>query len=146
MCTTRGERRYIYQYPVPEGICGKQIGHFLQNETGRNDARRSFVTFLHTSGWTMLKLISMQNLIQIYYVVQESALTTTGQTDAQQSIVHQERLLRRPVARQCRHAYVCKILPRYLCGLRVMSILLTAGHTDSHGDYSAHLRVTRVNS
>ena len=40
-------------------------------KTDQNDARWSLVTFFHTSGWTMLKYISIQNLNQTYHPVQE---------------------------------------------------------------------------
>ena len=57
------------------------------------------------------KYISMQ-FIQIYHVVQglwAFSLTRISLTDAQQSLVHLEKLLRMPVVRQCWHAYACKI-------------------------------------
>ena len=50
----------------------KSYEHFHQkSSTGQNDARGSLVTFFHTSGWTMLKYISIQNLNQVYHSVQE---------------------------------------------------------------------------
>ena len=58
------------------------------------------------SRWKMLEYISMQNLIKMNTVWFKGyehfhKLTTTSPTDAQQSIVHQKRLLRMSVVRQC---------------------------------------------
>ena len=46
--------------------------HFHQkSSTGQHDARRSFVTVLHTSVGAMLKYISIQNSNKIFHAVQE---------------------------------------------------------------------------
>ena len=53
----------------------------VKARTVRNDVRLILVTTLHTSSWTMLQCISMQNLINLYRVVQELwafSLPTTG--------------------------------------------------------------------
>ena len=45
--------------------------HFHMTSTSQNDARQRLITILHTSGLTMFKWTRIQNLIQIYHVVQE---------------------------------------------------------------------------
>ena len=46
--------------------------HFHEKiSTSLNDALQTLVTILHTSSWTILKSIVMQNLIQISHKVQE---------------------------------------------------------------------------
>ena len=63
--------------------------------------------YIKFGGWTMLKYISIQNLNHIYHGVQELwAFSVVGRkfsTCAQQSLVHQIRLLCMRVVRQCWH-------------------------------------------
>ena len=64
----------------------------------------SLVTVLHTSGWTVLKQISMlfyQNIPYGSRVYGFFSLNTISGTDAQQSLVILKRPLRMPVVRQC---------------------------------------------
>ena len=50
----------------------QELWAFSQTElTGQKYARWSLVTVKHTSGWTMLKYICIQNLNQRYLTVQE---------------------------------------------------------------------------
>ena len=83
--------------------CGLSI--FTKTLTGQIDARRILVTALHTSGWTMLICTSILSKYTMRFKSYEHfhQLTTTGSTDAQQSLVRQKWLLRMPMNRQSSH-------------------------------------------
>ena len=91
--------------------------------TGRTDAWRSLVTVFHTSGWTVLKRMSSKiwsKFTMWFKLLWAFSLTCHDwlDCDAQQSLVHQWRLLSMPAIKQCWHAYVCEIWSNYTMWFR----------------------------
>ena len=95
---------HIFQFNIDFVI----FGSFLRVRFSQRAS--SLVTVMQTNDWTMLKQISMQNLIQIYHMVQELwafLLTDDNRLDRCSAKPRpSKKLLRMPVVRQCWHAYI----------------------------------------